>query len=185
MPHANHASPAMPRILAAPDKFKGSLTASEAADAMAEGARRAGAEVDVCPLSDGGEGFLEVALRSAGASLRRARVTGPAGAPVDAPWALADDATAFIESAAVVGLALVRDVPGRRGPAAWTTFGLGELVLHAIEQGARRVVVGLGGSATTDGGIGVAQALGVRFGNGREHLTGADLADLRCCDPAA
>jgi glycerate kinase len=175
----------MPRILVAPDKFKGSLSASEAADAMAEGARAEGAEVELCPLSDGGEGFLDVAQRSTGASLRRARVTGPAGAPIDVPWLLADDATAFIESAAVVGLALVRDVPGGRGPSAWTTFGLGELVLHAIDQGARRVVVGLGGSATTDGGIGMAQALGVPFGGGREHLTGADLADLGPSDPAA
>jgi glycerate kinase len=169
------------RVLVAPDKFKGSLSAFEAAEAMARGALRAGAvDVDVCPLSDGGEGFVRVALAAAGGERRTARVMGPAGSLVDATWGVLPGGTAVIESAATVGWALVGHP--RLGPSAYTTYGLGELVLHAVDGGAREVVLGLGGTTTNDGGIGMAQALGARFAGGGRPLTGGDLAALRSVD---
>jgi glycerate 2-kinase len=167
------------KILVAPDKFKGSLSALQAARAMAEGARRAGATVALCPMSDGGDGFLEVTLHAVGGDLRHARVTGPSGGSIEAPWALLTDGTAVIESAAIVGRSLVSR-PG--GPSTRTTFGIGEVLRHALGAGARRIVVGLGGTSTSDGGIGMAQAIGVRFVGGGQPLTGADLEALQAID---
>jgi glycerate kinase len=141
-------------VLCCPDKFRGSLTADEAAEALARGVERAGRLARRLPLADGGEGTL-AALCPDRATLRVARVTGPLGEPVDAPWGLRDG-TAVVESARASGLALVE---GRNDPVRATTRGTGELIRIALEAGARRVTVGVGGSATVDGGLGALEAL--------------------------
>jgi glycerate 2-kinase len=128
-----------------------------AARAMADGLREAGVEAQELPLADGGEGTLEVLAAAQGGELRRERVTGPLDEPVDAQWGLLEDGTAVIELARASGLALA--VPGNDAVRA-TTRGVGELILAAVTAGARRAVVSLGGSATTDGGLGAVEALG-------------------------
>jgi glycerate kinase len=173
------------RIVIAPQEFKGTLTAREAAEAMAKGARRAlpDAELEIVPLSDGGPGFVEAAL--AGAPGRRIITTvhGPVDRPIEAAWALLADGTAVIEMAAAAGLALIPD--HERRPDITSTFGVGELIRAALDEGARSVIAGLGGSATNDGGAGMASALGVRFldAEGRELPPGgAALARLAAID---
>jgi glycerate kinase len=170
-------------VLIAPDSFKGSLGAAAAAQAMARGVMRArpDARVETIPLSDGGEGFAAV-LRGAKAGVERSsRVTGPRGAKVDAAWTLIDNgATAVIESAAAVGLGLVSE--SDRNASETTTAGIGELVGEALHTGATRIVVGLGGTATTDGGAGMAQALGIVFDGASVPVTGARLASIRGVD---
>jgi glycerate kinase len=147
------------RIVIAPDSFKGSLPADRAADAIAAGVARAlpAAEVVVRPVADGGEGTVAAALR-AGYPARTARVSGPDGRPVDATFAF-DGTTAVLELASAAGVGLLE----RPAPMTATTRGVGELVRAALDAGARRIVLGLGGSATTDGGAGLLQALGVRL----------------------
>ena len=151
------------RIIVAPQEFKGTLTAHEAADAMASGVKRAlpDSTVETIPLSDGGPGLVDVILASIGGRRQQAKVQDPLGRSIDAAWALLDDGTAVIESAAAVGLVLLREE--ERDPAITSTFGVGRLLLAALDAGCRRVIVGLGGSATNDGGAGLATALGVRF----------------------
>ena len=146
----------------APDKFKGSLTATEAAAAMAEGCRTAlpGCHVAKVPVADGGDGTVDV-LGAAGATLVKRTVTGPLGAPVPAVLAVLGD-TAYVETAQACGLRYV-SVPTPATARAATTFGVGELVRAALDLGHRRLVLGLGGSATTDGGSGMAVALGARL----------------------
>lgn len=160
------------RVICAPDSFKESISAADAAAAMARGVlnARPDAAVDRCPIADGGEGTVEALATAAGGELRRDRVTGPLGEPVDAAWASLDDGeTAAVELSAAAGLALVpRD---RRDPTRTTTFGVGELIRRALDAGARRIILGIGGSATTDGGSGAAQALGARFLSGGEPIT--------------
>ena len=149
-------------VLVCPDKFRGTLSAAEAAAAMAAGARRAGVEdVRELPLADGGEGTLDALLASLGGSRRRARVTGPLGEPVDAEWAMLPGGTAVVEMAKASGLLLV---DGRNDPLRASSRGTGELIATAIREGARRVVVGVGGSATTDGGLAAVETLGWSFG---------------------
>ena len=142
--------------LAAPDKFRGSLTAAEVAQALAEGARLAGWSCAELPLADGGEGTLD----ALGGANRSTRVTGPLGDPVDAGWRLADG-VAVIEMARASGLALTGGAE-RNDPLAATTRGTGELIAAALAAGAGRVIVAVGGSATTDGGLGAVEALGGR-----------------------
>lgn len=142
------------RVLAALDKFRGTVTARDAVAAVASACWELGFDVDECPMSDGGEGILEVL----GGANRTTRVTGPLGTPVDAPWRL-DDRTAVIEMALASGLELAGG-PDSNDALNATTAGTGELIARAIEQGARSVVVGLGGSATTDGGLGAVEAIG-------------------------
>lgn len=164
------------RILVAPDSFKGSLSAREAAEAICQGAERArpGAEIELCPLSDGGEGLSSVLLSALGGSVRAANVSGPMGDRVDAQWVLSSDgSTAVIESAAATGLSLVPE--GRHDATRTTTFGVGELVREALGARPRTILVGLGGSATTDGGAGMAQALGVKLDGSGPPITGGDL----------
>jgi glycerate kinase len=171
------------RVLVAPDSFKGSLSAKDAAKAMRRGALRAfaSAEVDVVPLSDGGEGLTDVLAGPLGAFLRTARVTGPTGEQLEASWAMAaDGSTALLESAAVVGLERVPE--HRRAATATTTYGVGELVREALDAGVRRIVIGLGGTATTDGGAGMAQALGVVFDGASVPVMGGGLRDVRRID---
>ena len=146
------------RVLVAPDKFAGTLTAPEAAAAIIEGWRRTAPDdllVSV-PLADGGPGFVDVLHASLGGSLVELDVSGPLGTPVRARYVLVES-TAYVESAQACGLHLV---PEPRDPRRTTTYGLGELLAHAIAGGATRVVVGLGGSGTNDGGAGLLAALG-------------------------
>ncbi len=173
VPHA--ASATALKILIAPDKFKGSLTAPAAAAAMRLGVRAADptTEVDTCPLSDGGEGLLDVLVSALGGTVHHAEVAGSGGRRLRAPWAmLSDGHTAAIETAAVVGL---NGRPEGATPAQLTTFGVGQLLLEAAAHGATRILVGLGGTATTDGGAGMAQALGVRFEGASLSVTGGAL----------
>ncbi len=144
--------------LVCPDKFRGSLSAAEAAAAMAAGARRAGVEqVRELPLADGGEGTLDALVASLGGSRRHTVVTGPLGDPIDAEWAMVKGGVAVIEMARASGLALV---DGPRDPLRATSRGTGELIATAIREGARRVIVCVGGSASTDGGLAVVETLG-------------------------
>ena len=147
------------RIVIAPDSFKGSLAADGAAVAIAEGIGRVlpAAELVLRPVADGGEGTVAAALR-AGARPLTVQVGGPDGRPVDAVLAL-DGSTAVVELASAAGLGLL----ARPAPTTASTRGVGQLILAALDAGARRVVLGLGGSATTDGGAGMLQELGVRL----------------------
>ncbi|MFN8052755.1 MAG: glycerate kinase [Acidimicrobiales bacterium] len=141
------------RVVVAPDKFRGTATAAQAADAMAAGVRAAGHRPITMPLADGGEGLLDVL----GGPNRVMSVTGPLGDDVDAAWRL-DGRTAIIEMARASGLQLVGGADANDAVAA-STFGTGELIAAALEAGARRVLVGAGGSATTDGGLGALRAM--------------------------
>jgi glycerate kinase len=143
-----------PTVLAAPDKFRGSLTAAEVARALADGAQAAGFECRELPLADGGEGTLE----ALGGANRAAVVTGPLGEPVEAGWRL-DGGTAVIEAARAAGLSLAGGADAN-DPVGASTRGVGELIAAALAAGAERVIVAVGGSATTDGGLGAAEALG-------------------------
>jgi glycerate kinase len=144
------------RVLIAPDKFAGTLTAVEAADAIAAGWRRRapGDDLDLAPMADGGPGFVDVLHAALGGELAAVTVSGPHGAPVPAA-VLRVGETAYVESAQAAGLHLVEGDPETA-----SSRGVGELVLAAVESGARTVVVGLGGSGTNDGGAGVLAALG-------------------------
>lgn len=152
------------RILAAPDKFKGSLTAAEAALALARGAARAGPgiQVDTLPMADGGEGTALALLAAMGGRWVEVEVPGPLGEPVRAGFArLGDGSTAVLEMASASGLALVP--PGLRDVGRASTLGTGMLLRAATRSGVSRVIVCIGGSATNDGGAGLAQALGYRL----------------------
>jgi glycerate 2-kinase len=143
-------------LIAAPDKFRGTVSASEAAHAMAKGARDLGWQTRERPLADGGEGSLDVF----GGANRTSTVSGPLGKAVGAGWRLEKE-FAVIEMATASGLSLVG---GRESndPVRATTYGTGELIADAIRSGARRIIVGVGGSASTDGGIGAVDALAHR-----------------------
>ena len=154
------------RVLVAPDKFRGTLTAAQAASAIAAGWRRErpSDEVDEVPMADGGEGTLDALVAALGGELRTVRVSGPLGDPVDASFGMivtASGPTAVIELARASGLALVGEA--RRNPLRASSRGTGELVLAAAREGAGEILVCLGGSASTDGGAGIAAALGVRL----------------------
>ena len=176
------------RVVIAPDKFKGSLSAREAAEAMAAGVADAapGLEIDLVPMADGGEGTVDALVAATGGTFREADVGGPFGEPIRARFGLLGDGrVAALEMASASGLVLVP--PGRRDPTRTTTRGTGELVLAAIESGARRLILGIGGSATNDGGAGLAQALGYRLldAEGRDLGPGGGaLADLDRIEPA-
>ena len=152
------------RVLIAPDKFKGTLTAHEAAAAIAAGWRRSCPQdkVTLAPISDGGDGFGEILGRSFNASAREVESVDAAGRPIRASWWLSDDGeTAVVESANIIGLAMLP--PGRFHPFELDTTGLGRVLAAVAEAGVRRCFVGIGGSATNDGGFGMARALGWRF----------------------
>ncbi len=148
------------RVLIAPDCFTGTMTAPEAAEAIAAGWLRSdpGAVLDLAPLSDGGPGFVEVLHRSTGGRLVTVQVTGPLGDTVPASLLFSDDGTAYLEAAAACGLALVP--VGARRPVEASTAGVADLLAAALDEGARRVVVGVGGTASTDGGRGCFDRLG-------------------------
>jgi glycerate kinase len=154
------------RVLVAPDKFKGTLSAEQAAHAIAQGWRRADpdAVVETVPMADGGEGTLDALVAALGGERHRATVSGPLGDPVVAEFGLGpspEGPLGIVEMARASGLALLS--PARRDPLRATTRGTGELILQACRRGAARVVVCIGGSATNDAGGGMAQALGVRL----------------------
>jgi glycerate kinase len=155
-------------VVVAPDSFKGSLSAVQAAEAMERGVLEAWPDSRVVkiPIADGGEGTVEALVTSTSGRYVTSTVRGPLGQPVEARWGvLGDGRTAVIEMAAASGLTLVP--AGRRDPRIASTFGTGQLVRAALDAGFRRVVIGIGGSATNDGGSGMAKALGVRFLDGR------------------
>lgn len=179
-------------ILVAPDSFKGSLTALEAAEAMVQGIRAVmpEAEIAALPLADGGEGTVEALVTATRGRILERTVTGPLGDPVTALLGvLGDDVTGVVECAQACGLLLVP--PGRRDPLVTTTRGVGELMLAALDAGCTKLIVGLGGSATNDGGAGMAQALGARLvgtdgrevGPGGASLLSLDRIDLSNLDP--
>lgn len=172
------------RIVIAPDKFKGSLSAVEVAEAIAEGVRltQKDADLEVCPMADGGEGTVEALAAATGAQIRSARVRGPLpGQQVDARWAYLPassaglttvggevsgllqpgEPSAVIEMAQASGFSLVPE--GSRDPMTANTWGTGELIVDALDAGCHQVIVGIGGSGTVDGGTGMAAALGFRF----------------------
>jgi glycerate 2-kinase len=175
------------KVLVAPDKFKGCLTAGEVAAAIAAGIRSVDPEIDIdlCPIADGGEGTVAALVTATGGRLITKRVTGPLPEmKVDATFGfLSDSATAVIEMSAASGLALL--APQDRNPLNTTTFGTGELITAAVREGAQKIILGIGGSATNDAGIGCAQACGftVLLRNGQqasmtEPLCGRDLDDV-------
>jgi glycerate 2-kinase len=173
------------RVVLAPDKFKGSLTAADVVDALAAGMREVLSELETIklPVADGGDGTVAAAL-SAGYDKITVDAVGPTGESVRAPYALDGD-RAVVELAAVVGLSMLPG--GQLDPLASSTYGLGVVIADAIRRGATTIVVGLGGSASTDGGAGMVQALGARLLDADDHdleLGGAALADLAQVDLA-
>jgi len=143
-------------VLVAPDSFKGTFSATEVAGAIGRGLEGAGRPVDLCPVADGGEGTLDALAAGLGAERRHADVTDPLGRPIQAEFGLAGD-VAIVETAAASGLGLVSE--GERDAFAATTAGTGVLIATAVERGARTVYLGVGGSATTDGGAGAIKAI--------------------------
>lgn len=173
------------RILVCPDSFKGSLTATAAAESMARGIQQVLPEVEVerIPLADGGEGTLEVLLPTLGGEKKGLWVTGPLGDPVWAEYGVAGE-LALLELAQVAGLTLVP--PERRDPTRTTTYGLGELLRAVCRDPIAEIWIGLGGSATVDGGAGMAQALGYRLLDGAGDPIGwggAELARVARIEP--
>jgi glycerate kinase len=180
------------RVILAPDSFKGSATALAVAEAMERGVRLVfpAAEVLKVPIADGGEGTVEALVAATRGRTLHAVVKGPLGEPVHAAWGiLGDGQTAVVEMAAASGLPLVPRA--QRDPRRATTFGTGELVRAALDAGLTRIIVGIGGSATNDGGAGMARALGVRFldaagvelPEGGAALARLERIDVRGLDP--
>lgn len=156
------------KVVVAIDSFKGSLSSMEAGQAIEEGVKRVhqNAEVVVRPLADGGEGTVEALVEGMGGIFVTKEVTGPLGEKVEATYGIIESKdnlskTAIIEMSAAAGITLVSEES--RNPMNTTTYGVGELILDAIERGCRHFIVGIGGSATNDGGVGMLQALGYDF----------------------
>lgn len=160
------------RIVVAPDSFKESMSATVVADAMERGIRKVckPCEVVKVPLADGGEGTADILMRHLNAERFEAKVTCPLGAKVCAAYGITDDGTAILDVASAIGLQLVPEE--KRDLQKTTSYGVGELIIDALDNGAKQFIIGLGGSATNDGGIGMLQALGVKITNHR----GADVA---------
>ncbi|MFI0235442.1 glycerate kinase [Streptomyces sp. NPDC016845] len=183
------AAQAARRVLIAADKFKGSLTAVQVAERVGAGLRRVAPDVEIAsvPVADGGDGTVAAAV-AAGFERREVRVTGPLGEPVTAAYALRDG-TAVVEVAEASGLQLLPE--GVFAPLTATTYGSGEVIAAALDAGATSIVLGVGGSATTDGGAGMLAALGARFldasgaqvGPGGGALASLASADLSGLDP--
>src|SRR5690606_3689279 len=167
------------RVLIAPDSFKGSMSSREAGERMAAGLRAAlsSAEVEQVLLADGGEGTVDALIRACGGKKVFLRVTGPMGNPVEAAYGLLADGRVVLEMAAASGLPLVPT--GERDPWRATSRGTGELLRDALKHNPPEIVIGLGGSATVDGGIGLLQALGVRIldRDGRDVPPGGQALD--------
>jgi glycerate kinase len=170
------------KILIAPDKFKGTLSALQAAQAIARGIRRAcpAAQLTLCPLTDGGEGFVEILVRASGGKLFRAQTLNALSQPCVAKWGeLGDGCTAVIGLTEASGLAQIP--PSQRTPLYTTNLGTGQLIQRAVKKGYQNILIGLGGSATTEGGISLVAPLGFQFldrYNEPIPLTGAGLKKL-------
>ena len=169
------------KIVIAPDSFKDSLSAAGVAQAIAGGWAQVWPDAHVlqCPMADGGEGTVDAVLAACKGELRRQTVRGPLGDSVEARWGwLADSHTAMIEMAEASGLQLV--APGQRDACSSTTYGTGELIRAALDAGAQRIILAIGGSATNDGGAGAMQALGVQLlDSERQPLPAGGLALAR------
>ena len=149
------------KVTVAIDSLKGSLSSMEAGQAISEGVKRVCPDAEICvrPLADGGEGTVEALTCGMGGELQTVTVTGPLGTPVECQYGIiADSQTAIIEMSGAAGITQVPDE--LRNPMNTTTYGVGEVICDAIKKGCRRFIVGIGGSATNDGGIGMLQALG-------------------------
>lgn len=174
-------------VLCAPDDFKGTLHAAEAAAALAQGVRDAGHEAVEFPVADGGEGTARLLKQAKGGVLQSAHVTDPLGRPLETSWVLLPDGTAVVESAAASGLWYL--AAGDRRPMNASSFGTGQLLAEALNQGATKLVLCIGGTATVDGGCGLLQALGVTLhaddGPLRQHCCPTDLQTLTAVDPPA
>ncbi|EGO62545.1 glycerate kinase [Acetonema longum] len=174
------------RIIVAPDSYKGSVSALGVADAMERGIKKVFADAAVIklPIADGGEGTVEALVAAAGGHTVRRQVVGPLGEPVEAHFGILEDGeTAVIEMAAASGLPLVPF--HKRDPRITTTYGTGQLIKAVLDQGIKKIIIGIGGSATNDGGTGMAKALGAVFydASGRElPAGGAALANLSKID---
>lgn len=174
------------KIIIAPDSFKGCMSARQAAEAMEHGVHHVlpDAECVLVPMADGGEGTVQSLVDTTGGTLLEATVTGPLGTPVHAQYGmLGDGCTAVIEMAAASGIGYVDETT--RDPRITTTYGVGELILDALDHGVTAFILGLGGSATNDGGTGMAQALGAHLldAQGNElPFGGAALAGLATID---
>ena len=173
------------KIVIAPDGFKGSLTAPEVCRALEVGVRRVWdeAEIVALPLADGGEGTLEALLSTTGGLLKTTRVQGPLGDPVEARWGILPNGKAIIEMAQASGLTLV--APNKRDAGRASSFGTGQLIKAALDAGCREIIVGVGGSATSDGGTGALTALGLWLRDKRNRALsagGVALANLSAVD---
>ena len=151
------------KVAIAIDSFKGSLSSVAAGNAAAEGVKRVFPDTEcvVRPLADGGEGTVDALVAGLGGELKRVTVTGPAGKPTDAKYGLLPDGTAVMEMAEAAGITLVSGA--EKNPLYTTTYGVGEMILDAVKNGAKKFVIGIGGSATNDGGAGMLQALGFKL----------------------
>lgn len=173
------------KVIVACDSYKGSCSAVSAVRYLGEGILRADPEavVERIPMADGGEGLVEAVLEAVPGRLETAEVKDPLGRHVKASYGILEDNTAVIEMAAASGLPLLAG--GERNPLRTTTYGTGELIRRALDQGCRKILIGIGGSATNDGGAGMAQALGVRLtdGEGKElPFGGGELGRLQNID---
>jgi glycerate kinase len=169
------------KILIAPDKFKGALNAREVAENITKGLRGTlpDAEIEIVPMADGGEGTAEAICEARSGSWLNCKAHDPIGREIDARYAWIEDGKlAVMEMSEAAGLRRLSE--NKRAPVCATTFGVGEMILDATNRGANEIIIGLGGSATNDGGFGMARALGFRFFAGAKELTGAvsELAKL-------
>jgi len=168
------------KIVVAPDSFKGSLTAVEVADAIEQGIREIFPEAEIVkiPMADGGDGTVQCLVTATGGKILKEKVTGPLGDEVLASYGiLGDKKTAVIEMAEASGLTLVPE--NKRNPLITTTYGTGQLIKAALDQGCRKMIVGIGGSATNDGGAGMVQALGVKLLDKDEEELGFGGGELK------
>jgi glycerate kinase len=167
------------RILIAPDKFKGSLSAQQVAENIALGIRDVipDAQIEIAPVADGGEGTAEVICKARGGEWVTCHAHGPLGNPIEARYVwLSENASAVIEMSEAAGLRALKD--GLREVLRANTFGVGEMLLDGAKRGAREIIVGVGGSVTNDGGFGMARALGFRFFTGEREIENGGPADL-------
>lgn len=155
------------RIIVAPDSFKGSIGSIQAAVAVERGISQAAAKVDQnvevikIPIADGGEGTVEAIITGVGGRIEKAMVLNPLGREIESFFGILPDQTAVIEMAAASGINLIK--PEERNPLLTTTYGTGQLIMKALDAGCKKFIIGIGGSATNDGGVGMAQALGIKF----------------------
>lgn len=178
----------MRKIVIAPDSYKGSISAREVCDIIEKAALESFPDVTVVklPISDGGEGFVDAMLHACGGEKVSLTVKDPLWRDIDASYIILTDGTAVIEMASASGLPLLSE--SERNPLETTTYGTGELIVHALDKGCKSIIMGLGGSATNDGGIGMGVALGIRFlhdkievplcGKGLEEINEIDLSGL-------